>query len=179
MAPTGSVTFISKAWGGGGGGGRVSDKVITQNFGFLNMIEGGDLVLVDRGFNIEDELLIWGAKLEIPAFTKGKKQLSAREVEKSRQIAHVQIHVERVIGQMKQKFTILHVQLRYIAYFIDKKTSRYRCGTIDKIIVVTAALVNFCNSVTTCMNYDLYVLFNFIQFKHSILIYKHHNTTQN
>ena len=60
MAPTGSVTFISKAWGGGGGGGgggRVSDKVITQNFGFLNMIEGGDLVLVDRGFNIEDEFL--------------------------------------------------------------------------------------------------------------------------
>ena len=87
--------------------------------------------------------------------------------------------MERVIGLMKQKFTILHVQLRYIAYFIDKKTSRYSCGTIDKIIVVIAALVNFCNSVTTCMNYDLYVLFNFIQFKHSILIYKHHNTTQN
>ena len=44
--------------------------------GFLDMIEGGDLVLADRGFNIADELLIRGAKLEIPAFTKGKKQLS-------------------------------------------------------------------------------------------------------
>ena len=103
----------------------MSDKVITQKSGFLDMIEEGDLVLADRGFNIEDELLIRGAMLEIPAFHKGKKQLSAREVEKSYQIYHVRIREECVIGQMKQKFTILK---RYIAYFIDKKTSRYRCG---------------------------------------------------
>ena len=49
VAPTGSISFISKAWGG-----RVSDKVITQKCGFLDMIEGGDLVLADRGFNIAD-----------------------------------------------------------------------------------------------------------------------------
>ena len=48
----------------------MSDKVITQKCGFLDMIEGGDLILADRGFNIADELLIRGAKLEIPAFTK-------------------------------------------------------------------------------------------------------------
>ena len=47
----------------------MSDKVITQKCGFLDMIEGGDLILADRGFNIADELLIRGAKLEIPAFT--------------------------------------------------------------------------------------------------------------
>ena len=36
-------------------------------------------------------------KLEIPAFTKGKSQLSQLEVDKSQQISNVRIHVERVI----------------------------------------------------------------------------------
>ena len=50
----------------------MSDKVITQECGFLDHI---DVILADRGFNISDELAIRGAKLEIPSFTKGKKQL--------------------------------------------------------------------------------------------------------
>ena len=124
----------------------MSDKVITQKCGFLDMIEWGDLVLADRGFNIADELLIRGAKLEIPAFTKGKKQLSAREVEKSRQIAHVRIHVERVIGQMKQKFTILQGTL---PISLIKRPADTDVATIDKIVIITAALVNLCNSVVT------------------------------
>ena len=53
----------------------MSDKVITQECGFLDHIEPGDVILADRGFNISDELAIRGAKLEIPSFTKGKKQL--------------------------------------------------------------------------------------------------------
>ena len=68
VSPTGSIAYISNAWGG-----RVSDKVITQECGFLDHIEPGDVILADRGFNISDELAIRGAKLEIPSFTKGKK----------------------------------------------------------------------------------------------------------
>ena len=107
----------------------MSDKVITQKSGILDMIERGDLVLANCGFNIEDELLIRGAKLEIPAFTKGKK---AREVEKSRQIAHVRIHVEHVIGQMKQKFTILQGTL---PISLIRRPADTDVATIDKIIV--------------------------------------------
>ena len=38
----------------------------------------GDVVLADtcRGFNINDDLKFYGAELTIPAFTRGKKQLS-------------------------------------------------------------------------------------------------------
>ena len=104
------------------------------------------MILADHGFNIADELLIRGAKLEIPAFTKGKNQLSAREVEKSRQIAHVRIHVERVIGQMKQKFTILQGTL---PISLIKRPADTDVDTVDKIVIVTAALVNLCNSIVT------------------------------
>ena len=63
------------------------DKVITQECGFLDHIEPGDVILADRGFNISDELAIRGAKLEIPSFTKGKKQLPDKKyIEKSRQL---------------------------------------------------------------------------------------------
>jgi hypothetical protein len=44
--------------------------------------------------------------LIIPSFTKGKKQLSAKEVETSRKISSVRIHIERVIGLMKNHYTI-------------------------------------------------------------------------
>ena len=65
----------------------MSDKVITQECGFLDHIDPGDVILAVRGFNISDKLAIRGAKLEIPSFTKGKKQLPRQEVEKSRQLA--------------------------------------------------------------------------------------------
>jgi len=54
-------------------GERVSDKIITQQCGF---IDPGNVILAYRGFNVHDDVVIRGGKLKIPAFTKGKKQLS-------------------------------------------------------------------------------------------------------
>ena len=51
----------------------MSDKLITQQCGFLNLIDPGDVILADRGFNVYDDIAIKGGRLEIPAFTKGKK----------------------------------------------------------------------------------------------------------
>ena len=48
-----------------------------------------------------------GAVLAIPSFTWGKSQVPAKDVDESRKIAHVCIHVERVIGQLKT-FRILN-----------------------------------------------------------------------
>ena len=74
----------------------MSDRYLTQQCGFLDLLQPGD-VLADRGFNIEDNLKFYGAKLEIPAFTRGKKQLSVEEVERSKQLSRVRIHVERLL----------------------------------------------------------------------------------
>ena len=54
--------------------------------------------MADRGFNISDDLAVIGAHLEIPASTQGKKQLSMSEVEKTRHLAKLRLHVEKVVG---------------------------------------------------------------------------------
>ena len=64
-------------------------------------LEHGDLVLADRGFDIAADLVLHGVSLVIPPFTKGKKRLSQREIETSKALASVRIHVERTIGRLK------------------------------------------------------------------------------
>uniref|UniRef100_A0A8C9XBM5 THAP-type domain-containing protein n=1 Tax=Sander lucioperca TaxID=283035 RepID=A0A8C9XBM5_SANLU len=78
-----------------GGGGRASDKQITENCGFLQKLSSADLVLADRGFDIKESVALVGATLKIPAFTRGHSQLNAKDVEETRKLAHVRIHVER------------------------------------------------------------------------------------
>ena len=70
----------------------MSDRYLTQHCRFLELLQPGDLVLADRGFNIEEDLNFYGAKLAIPAYTRGKKQLSL-EVERSKRLSRVRIHV--------------------------------------------------------------------------------------
>ena len=74
--------------------------------GFPDKLENGDQIMADRGFLITDELAVHGATLTIPHFTKGKKQLPGKEVDKSRQLARVRIHVERVISRWKNFRTL-------------------------------------------------------------------------
>lgn len=101
ISPAGSVIFLSEAWGG-----RASDKQISNDCGFFEKLEPGDLVLGDRGFLIYDELAERGVHLMMPSFMNKKKQLSNVDVDKSRHLANVRIHVERVIGRLKD-FRIL------------------------------------------------------------------------
>ena len=60
-----------------------------------------DDVLADRGFLVSEEMAPLGVTLRMPSFTRGKKQLSSKDVEVSKNLAHVRIHVERIIGKMQ------------------------------------------------------------------------------
>ena len=113
----------------------MSNKQLTQECGFLDKLTPDDTILADRGFTIED-VAIHRAKLEILAFTRGKKQLSQREVEMSQQLSRVRIHVERVIGLIKNKYTILKGPL---PVDLLKHQGDKNVANIDKILTSCAA----------------------------------------
>lgn len=138
ITPQGTISFVSKAWGG-----RVSDKQITQECGLLQLLLPGDLVLADRGFNIYELIGMQQAEAKLPSFTRGKSQLSAKEVQDSRELAVVRIHIERLIGVIKQKYTILEGILP-ISFI---KADAVDVSVADKLMVICCALVNLCEPI--------------------------------
>ena len=94
-----------------------------------------------------------GASLNIPAFTKGKSQLPSADVESTRRLANVRIHVERVIGSVieniygsvRQKFQILSETTS-----LPTQYTRSKDGSptpIDSIVRVCCALPNACDII--------------------------------
>ena len=138
ISPQRVISFISKAWGG-----RVSDKYLTEHSDFLKNILPADVVLADGGFDIADSIGFYYGQLKIPAFTKGKPQLSILDVETTKRIVSVRIHVERVVGLLQNKYKVLQSILP-LGYLITAENGLH---TIDKMTAVCCALSNLCDSV--------------------------------
>ena len=104
------------------------------------------MLLADRGFNVQESAGVYCAEVKIPPFTKGKSQLSKFEVDTSRKLSNsrVRIHVERVIGVLRQKFTLLESTLPINMIMCTHEDD---CSMIDKIVTVCCALCNCCESV--------------------------------
>ena len=95
ISPARYPTFISELYAG-----RSSDKQVTRDCRILNMLEPGDDVMADRGFDIEGDMTD-GVKLNIPPFINGAPQLSVSDENETRRIAAVRVHVERAIRRIK------------------------------------------------------------------------------
>lgn len=104
--------------------------------------------MADRGFTITESVALQQAKLVKPAFTNGESQLDPEDVERTRGIARVRIHVERVIGLLQRKFTILQSTL-LIDYLVCNPDGPVDSNIpkIDRIIRVCFALINFCPTI--------------------------------
>ena len=139
IAPQGVITFISKGWGG-----RVSDKFLTENCGILDHLLPGDQILADCGFTIQEIVALHSAEVKVPPFTRGKKQLSKIDIDTPRQLSRVRIHVERVIGFLRQKYTMLESTLPINTIMCDDDS---KLSLVDKIVTVCCALCNCCESV--------------------------------
>ena len=137
ISPQGMISFVSEAWGS-----RTSDKFLTENFGFLRNLLAGDLVLADRGFTIHDKVMFYHEKLNIPALTKSKSQLDSVKIEKTLNLANVRIHVERAIGVLRQKYSIL--QSTDYLMCNTSKDGNEAVPLVSRMIRVCVALVNLC-----------------------------------
>ena len=128
--PNGAVMYVSPLCVG-----SISDVKLTRESGFLDALRGqnvsGMSVMADRGFTIKDQIEKIGAKLNIPPFLDGHQQMSPDDVKTGRGIASLRIHVERVIGRMKNYSIIKGVLPPSMSHIANQ------------IVFVCAFLVNF------------------------------------
>jgi len=125
ISPRGCISFISDAWGG-----RASDRHITINSGFLDLVDPTDQIMADKGFLIKDELMYRRAELVLPPGAKGHEQMTGQDVMETKIVANLRIHVERAIQRLKT-FRILKFQMPLTLVPL-----------IDDIVVTCAALCN-------------------------------------
>nr|CAH7756831.1 unnamed protein product [Callosobruchus chinensis] len=134
ITPQGSISYISKAWGG-----ATSNEQIVELDDFCDKVKPGDIVIVDRGFLVDDSLGIYRVKLA-PTFTRGKHQLHPLEFENTHKIASVRIHVKRIISEIKNKFNILSATIPIS--ILNNGNDPNSLNILGKIIVICSALIN-------------------------------------
>ena len=61
------------------------------------MLEADDEVMADKGFDIQDLLTPVGAKLIMPPKLKSDSQMTASDLQKTKVLDNLSIHVERAI----------------------------------------------------------------------------------
>ena len=126
ILPSGAVTFVSKVYPG-----SISDSKLTRCSGILDLLESGDSVMADHGFDIQNDLTLINVKLNIPPFLKDKDQFTEVEMIQTRRIGSLRIHVERAMERLKN----FHIFDRVLPpSFVD---------VAEQMVFVCAVLSNF------------------------------------
>lgn len=100
--------------------------------------------MADRGGStVTESVSLKQATLVILAFTKGKSELEPINMEKTRSIVSIHIHVKRVIGLLRRKYTNLEgTQPTDFLAFNPHGPPHAEVPMIDRILRVCSALVN-------------------------------------
>uniref|UniRef100_A0A1A8NED2 Si:dkey-177p2.16 n=2 Tax=Nothobranchius pienaari TaxID=704102 RepID=A0A1A8NED2_9TELE len=125
MAPHGAITFVSSLHEG-----SISDKEILKQSGIVSLLKPTAAIMVDKGFLVEDCV---PCKVYIPAFLSKREQLSGAEVRQTQSIARLRVHIERIIGRVKEHkifSTVIPLSLT---------------GSINQLYTVSCLLVNYQN----------------------------------
>ncbi|XP_065915608.1 uncharacterized protein [Dysidea avara] len=101
VTPSGAISFVSEAYEG-----SISDRKLVEVSGLLEKLEPGDEIMADKGFTIQDLLIPYGVRLNMPPFLSANSQMAASDVFLTKKIARLRVHVERAIGRVKE-FRIL------------------------------------------------------------------------
>ena len=126
ISPDGTVTFVSSLYPG-----CISDKELTRKSGILDLLEPGDSVMADKGFDIEEDLMLKGVRLNIPPFLRNKEQFSENKLVVTRRIVSLRIHVERAMERIKN----FHI--------FDRPMPSSLTDIADRIFFICCVLTNF------------------------------------
>ena len=96
ISPSGVITYVSNLYTG-----SISDKELIHCSGILDLLEQGDSIMADCGFDIQDHPTLRGVRLNIHLFLKGKSQLTESGLVETRRIASIRIHVEHAMERIK------------------------------------------------------------------------------
>lgn len=127
IVPKGGISFVSTLYGG-----SISDKELTQKSGLIEKLQYGDVIMADKGFNIQEMLACKGVKVNVPPFMNESGQFNEGELLETRRIASLKIHVERAMERIKNYHILDFVPITLC-----------RSGIIDMIFFVCAMLSNF------------------------------------
>ncbi|KAJ8976202.1 hypothetical protein NQ317_018868 [Molorchus minor] len=126
--PDGLISFISSGFGG-----RITDKMIVEESGFLNLVENGTQIMADRGFkHLEVQLAAKNAQLVRPPSVLSAQKSSKEEVKQAKRIASLRIHIERVISRVRE-FRLLQPHARIHLQLV-------KC--IDLIVQIVCGIIN-------------------------------------
>lgn len=113
--------------------GRTSDVTLVENCKFLENMEPGVSILADRGFkHLQNLCLQKGIELVRPPSVGSKSKLTKAEAHKTKEVASLRIHIERVIRSLRE-FSLLKPHCVINTNLLK---------VIDECVVVACALVN-------------------------------------
>lgn len=96
ITPSGVPSLVSECYSG-----STSDKEITRLSGVIEQCNPGDAIMCDKGFLIESLTTPKNVSIIRPTFKRKNTKFTRREVEETRRIANLRIHVEREMQRIK------------------------------------------------------------------------------
>lgn len=115
---------------------RITDVQLVEDSNFVDCLEPCVSILADRGFkHIEELLLQKGINLIRPPSVSSNTKLSQQDVIKTKQIASLRIHIERVIRRLRE-FAML--KPHSVVNSVNKKLLKH----LDDCVIIVCALIN-------------------------------------
>ncbi len=127
VSPDGCIIYVSLGYGG-----SISDIDLTKCCGLAHALQRCDEVMGDKGFHMHDFFANFGVHMVMPPKKgRGQAYLTEEQIQQTRCIARLRIHVERAMGRIRQ------------FGFFNNKVKITQVDLISDIFYVCAMLSNF------------------------------------